>query len=79
MSSPGFRRLVIGEPPTRNEILRRRLRALEESFQIRNLDSRFPIFSNFTLKSGSGLTYSVEIREGLHWESCVPLGRSDAR
>ena len=29
---------------------------------MRNLDPRFPIFSNFAVKSGSGLTYTVEIR-----------------
>lgn len=45
-----------------DEIAKRRFRARAESLQVRNLDSRFPIFSNFTVKSGSGLTYSVEIR-----------------
>ncbi|MCP5524603.1 MAG: DEAD/DEAH box helicase [Verrucomicrobiales bacterium] len=46
-----------------DEVNRRRLRAREESFVIRNLDTRFPIFSNFSVGSGSGLTYAVEIRD----------------
>lgn len=45
-----------------DEITRRRNRAQIESLRVRNLDSRFPIFSNFAVKSQSGLTYSVEIR-----------------
>ena len=45
-----------------DEIARRRLRARAESLGVRNLDARYPIFSNFAVKSGSGLTYSVEIR-----------------
>ncbi len=46
-----------------DEINKRRLRAREESFAITNVDARHPIFSNFRVKSGSGLTYSVEIRD----------------
>jgi superfamily II DNA or RNA helicase len=46
-----------------DEINRRRLRAREENFVIRNRDARFPVFSNFSVGSGSGLTYSVEIRD----------------
>jgi len=45
-----------------DEIARRRLRAQTESLRVRNLDPRFPIFSNFSVMSESGLTYSVEIR-----------------
>jgi superfamily II DNA or RNA helicase len=45
-----------------DEISRRRYRAQTESLRVRNLDPRFPIFSNFAVKSESGLTYSVEIR-----------------
>ncbi len=45
-----------------DEIARRRHRAKTESLRVRNFDSRFPIFSNFAVKSESGLTYSVEIR-----------------
>ncbi len=45
-----------------DEIAKRRFRAKSESLRVRNIDSRFPIFSNFTVKSASGLTYSVEIR-----------------
>lgn len=46
-----------------DEVNRRRLRAQEESFVIRNLEPRHPIFSNFEVKSGSGLTYQVELRD----------------
>src|SRR6266699_2791955 len=46
-----------------DEINRRRLRAQTEEFRISNVDPRHPIFSNFRVQSGSGLTYSVEIRE----------------
>jgi len=45
------------------EINRRRLRARTEDFRIANTDPRHPIFSNFRVQSGSGLTYSVEIRD----------------
>jgi superfamily II DNA or RNA helicase len=46
-----------------DEIARRRYRAQTESLRVRNLDPRFPIFSNFEVKSESGITYSVEIRD----------------
>ena len=46
-----------------DEINKRRQRAREESFIITNPDARHPIFSNFHVKSASGLTYSVEIRD----------------
>ena len=46
-----------------DEINRRRLRARDGSFVIRNTDARFPVFSNFSVGSGSGLTYAVEIRD----------------
>ncbi|HWR97380.1 MAG TPA: DEAD/DEAH box helicase, partial [Candidatus Methanoperedens sp.] len=46
-----------------DEIARRRLRARAESFRIVNTEPRQPIFSNFRVASGSGLTYSVEIRD----------------
>jgi superfamily II DNA or RNA helicase len=46
-----------------DEVARRRYRAQTESLQVRNLDPRFPVFSNFAVKSKSGLTYSVEIRD----------------
>jgi hypothetical protein len=45
-----------------DEIARRILRARAESLRVRNLGARYPIFSNFAVTSGSGLTYSVEIR-----------------
>jgi superfamily II DNA or RNA helicase len=45
-----------------DEINRRRQRARDEAFTIANCDARHPIFSNFRVASGSGLTYSVEIR-----------------
>jgi superfamily II DNA or RNA helicase len=46
-----------------DEINRRRLRAREGAFVIRNADAQFPVFSNFSVGSGSGLTYAVEIRD----------------
>jgi hypothetical protein len=45
-----------------DEINRRRLRARTEEFRISNLAPRHPVLSNFRVVSGSGLTYSVEIR-----------------
>jgi hypothetical protein len=44
------------------EVERRRLRALEEAPEITNRDARHAIFSNFGVRSPSGVTYSVEIR-----------------
>lgn len=44
------------------EIAKRRYRAQTETLRVRNLDPRFPIYSNFAVRSESGLTYSVEIR-----------------
>ncbi len=46
-----------------DEINRRRERAQTESFKITNATPAHPIFSNFLVKSGSGLTYSVEVRD----------------
>src|SRR6266478_411526 len=46
-----------------DEVNRRRARAQTEDFRISNADPRHPIFSNFRVQSGSGLTYSVEIRD----------------
>ncbi len=45
-----------------DEINKRRLRARSESLRISNTNSEHPIFSNFRVKSPSGMTYSVEIR-----------------
>ncbi len=45
-----------------DEINRRRLRAQTEPFQIRPQDGRHPIFSTFSVSSGSGGIYTVEIR-----------------
>ena len=53
-----------------DEINKRRQRAREESFVITNTDARHRIFSNFRVKSASGLTYSVEIR-GLNGQQCA--------
>jgi hypothetical protein len=57
-------------PPTHNwrtsdadEVNRRRQRAREESFVISNTTPEHPIFSNFRVKSASGQTYMVEIRD----------------
>ncbi|MCI0536355.1 MAG: SNF2-related protein [Verrucomicrobiales bacterium] len=46
-----------------DEITRRQIRAREESFNIANTDPQHPIYSNFCVKSASGLSYSVEIRD----------------
>ena len=46
-----------------DEVNRRILRAREESPVIRNLDPQQPIFSNFEVKSRSGITYEVEVRD----------------
>jgi hypothetical protein len=46
-----------------DEINRRRARARTEEFRISNADPRHPIFSDFRVRSGSGLTYSVEVRD----------------
>ena len=54
-----------------DEINKRRYRAQTESLRVRNLDPRHPIFSNFEVKSGSGLSYGVEIRSvSQHRFSC---------
>ncbi len=45
------------------ELLKRKLRAQDETFQIENLDPSRPIYSNFSIQSASGLSYSVEIRD----------------
>ncbi len=45
-----------------DEIERRRLRAQTEQMRIKNLDPRHPVYSNFEVKSSSGLSYTVEIR-----------------
>jgi len=46
-----------------DEVNRRRVRAREERFEIRNLDARFPVFSNFAVRSASGMNYAVEVRD----------------
>lgn len=46
-----------------DEINRRRQRAQTEEFRIANMDARHAIFSDFRVRSGSGLTYSVEVRD----------------
>src|SRR6266540_2645633 len=46
-----------------DEINKRRQRAREESFVITNATPAHPVFSNFRVKSASGLTYSVEVRD----------------
>ncbi len=45
-----------------DEIERRRYRAQTEQMRIRNLDPQHPVYSNFEVKSTSGLSYTVEIR-----------------
>jgi hypothetical protein len=46
-----------------DEINRRRLRAMDKPPDIRNLTPHHPVFSNFEIKSESGMTYYVEIRD----------------
>ena len=46
-----------------DEINRRRLRSVQERFEIRNTTPQEKIFSSFTVRSGSGVTYAVEIRD----------------
>ena len=46
-----------------DEINRRRARAQAEEFKISNMNPAHPVFSNFAVKSGSGMRYSVEIRD----------------
>ena len=45
------------------EILRRQVRAREEGMQIRNELPRQPVFSNFEVRSDSGMVYRVEVRD----------------
>ena len=45
-----------------DEINKRRLRARSESLRIAETGGYHPIFANFRVSSGSGMTYSVEIR-----------------
>ena len=45
------------------ELARRRQRAAEESFWIKNLEAVFPVFSNFEVGSQKGGRYSVELRD----------------
>ncbi len=46
-----------------DEIAKRRERARVELFQISNTTPAHPVFSNFRVKSPSGLSYTVEIRD----------------
>lgn len=46
-----------------DELAKRRERAQVESFTIQNATPEHPVFSNFKVRSGSGLTYSVELRD----------------
>lgn len=46
-----------------DEINRRRERARSEEFRVLNDSPEHPVFSNFKVSSGSGMTYRVEIRE----------------
>src|SRR5438445_1666781 len=57
-----------------DEVNKRRARALQEFFVITNVTPAHPIFSNFRVESGSGLTYAVEVRDlrGRHFAcDCV--------
>jgi hypothetical protein len=45
------------------EVLKRQLRAREEKMRLRNESPEHPVFSNFEVRSESGLRYRVEIRD----------------
>ncbi|MBM3891542.1 MAG: SWIM zinc finger family protein, partial [Verrucomicrobia bacterium] len=46
-----------------DEINKRRLRARTEALIAANTDAAQPIFSNFRVRSASGMTYAVEVRD----------------
>ena len=46
-----------------DEIHRRTQRAIDEKHSVTNLHPEHPVFSNFAVKSPSGMTYQVEIRD----------------
>jgi len=46
-----------------DEVARRKLRAREERHRITNLDPAHPVFSNFEVRSPSGMIYCAEIRD----------------
>ena len=46
-----------------DELARRRLRARQERHLITNLDAAQPIFTNFEVRSPSGMSYRAEIRD----------------
>jgi ERCC4-related helicase len=46
-----------------DEILRRIQRAIDEKHSVANLHPEHPVFSNFSVKSPSGMNYQVEIRD----------------
>ena len=46
-----------------DELAKRKLRAREEKFRITNLAPVHPVFSNFEVRSQSGMTYAVEVRD----------------
>ena len=46
-----------------DELVKRKLRAGQERHRITNLDPVHPIFSNFEVRSPSGMTYRAEIRD----------------
>ena len=57
-----------------DEINKRRLRARIEPLHVTDLDGDHPIFANFRVSSGSGMSYDVEIRslrERLFFCTCV--------
>jgi len=45
------------------ELLKRKLRAEEETYQIKHQKPEHPIYANFAVKSASGVHYTVEIRD----------------
>jgi hypothetical protein len=46
-----------------DEINKRQFRAQTEDLRITNVNAAYPVFSNFRVRSASGMTYTVEIRD----------------
>ena len=62
-SGPALRPPTDWRTTDADELAKRRLRAREERHRITNLDPAHPVFSNFEVRSPSGMTYRAEIRD----------------
>ncbi|MDA0349823.1 MAG: DEAD/DEAH box helicase [Verrucomicrobia bacterium] len=61
--NPGLPAATDWRTTDEQELLKRRIRAQEETFRITNASPEHTVLSNFAVKSASGLSYSVEIRD----------------